>query len=94
MNALRLLGRYLSAGLRAQLQYPASALLLAIGHFGATIIDMIAIWALFDRFGAIDGWAFGDIAMFFGIVSISFSIADFLSRGFDVLGTELIRTGN
>jgi ABC-2 type transport system permease protein len=94
MNALRLLGRYLAVGMRAQLQYPASAMLLAVGHFGATIIDMIAIWVLFHRFGAIDGWRFGDVAMFFGIVSISFSIADFLTRGFDVLGTELIRTGN
>jgi ABC-2 type transport system permease protein len=94
MNALRLLGRYFAAGMRAQLQYPTSALLLAVGHFGATIIDLIAIWALFDRFGAVDGWRFGDVAMFFGIVSISFSVADFMSRGFDVLGTELIRTGN
>lgn len=94
MNALRMLGHYLSAGLRAQMQYPVSALLLMVGHFAATIIDMIAIWALFARFGAIDGWRFGDVAMFFGIVSISFSLADFFSRGFDVLGTELIRTGN
>jgi ABC-2 type transport system permease protein len=94
MNALRLLGRFFAAGMRAQLQYPASALLLMVGHFGATIIDMVAIWALFDRFGAVDGWRFGDVAMFFGIVSISFSVADFMSRGFDVLGTELIRTGN
>ena len=32
--------------------------------------------------------------MFFGLVSISFAIADFLTRGFDVLGTEFIKTGN
>lgn len=94
MNALSLLGRYFNAGLRAQMQYPGSALLLIVGQFLATIIDMVAIWALFDRFGAVDGWTFGDVAMFFGIVSISFAIADFMSRGFDVIGTELIKTGN
>ena len=94
MNSLRLLGHYMSASLRAQLQYPASAFMLAAGQFVATIIDLVAIWALFARFGALDGWRFGDVAMFFGLVSISFSIADFLSRGFDVLGTELIKTGN
>lgn len=49
---------------------------------------------MFARFGSVDGWRFGDIAMFFGLVSISFTIADFLSRGFDVLGTEFIKTGN
>ncbi|MGV3710210.1 MAG: ABC transporter permease [Gemmatimonas sp.] len=93
-NAISLLWRYFTAGSRAQLQYPGSALMLIVGQFGATIIDMIAIWALFDRFGAVDGWQFGDVAMFFGIVSISFAIADFTSRGFDVIGTELIKTGN
>jgi len=94
MNALSLLGRYMSASLRAQMQYPASTILLAVGSFVATILDMVAIWVLFARFGAVDGWRFGDVAMFFGLISISFAIADFLSRGFDVLGTEFIKTGN
>jgi len=94
MNALSLLGRYMSASLRAQMQYPAGTILLAVGNFVATILDMVAIWVLFARFGAVDGWRFGDVAMFFGLISISFAIADFLSRGFDVLGTEFIKTGN
>ena len=94
MNALSLLGRYMSASVRAQMQYPASAILMAFGQFVATILDLVAIWVLFARFGAVDGWRFGDVAMFFGLVSISFAIADFLSRGFDVLGTEFIKTGN
>lgn len=89
-----LLWRYLVASLRAQAQYPGSATMLAVGQFAATIIDIFAIWALFDRFGALSGWRFGDIAFFFGLVSISFSIADFLTRGFDVLGAEFIKTGN
>jgi len=94
MNALSLLGRYMSASLRAQMQYPAGTILLAVGSFVATILDMVAIWVLFARFGAVDGWRFGDVAMFFGLISISFAIADFLSRGFDVFGTEFIKTGN
>jgi ABC-2 type transport system permease protein len=94
VNALFLLGRYGSASLRAQMQYPGNALLLAAGQFFATIIDIVAIWALFDRFGSVQGWRFGDVAMFFGLVSISFAVANFISRGFDVLGTEFIKTGN
>ncbi len=93
MNAIRLLIHYASASIRAQMQYPLNAIMLAVGQFTATMIDMVAIWALFDRFGALDGWRLGDIAMFFGMVSVSFSIADFLTRGFDVLGAEFIRTG-
>ena len=91
---MTLLWRYLVASLRAQAQYPASAIMLAVGQFAATIIDIFAIWALFDRFGAVAGWRFGDIAFFFGLISISFAIADFLTRGFDVLGAEFIKTGN
>jgi ABC-2 type transport system permease protein len=75
------------------MQYPFNAIMLGIGQFTATMIDMVAIWALFYRFGALDGWRLGDIAMFFGLVSISFSVAEFLSRGFDVLGAEFIKTG-
>src|SRR3954468_5983596 len=93
MNAIPLLIRYGSASIRAQMQYPFNAIMLSIGQFTATMIDMIAILALFYRFGALEGWRLGDIAMFFGLVSVSFSIADFLSRGFDVLGSEFIKTG-
>ena len=94
MNALRLLSRYMSASVKAQMQYPGSTALIAAGQFVTTILDLVAIWALFTRFGAVDGWRFGDVALFFGLVSISFAIADFLSRGFEVLGTEFIKTGN
>lgn len=91
---MSLLWRYFIASLRAQAQYPGSTIMLAIGQFGATIIDIFAVWALFDRFGSVAGWRFGDVAFFFGLVSIAFSFADFLTRGFDVLGSEFIRTGN
>ena len=91
---MSLLWRYFVASARSQAQYPASTIMLTLSSFAATIIDIFAIWALFDRFGAIEGWRFGDIAFFFGLISISFALADFLSRGFDVLGTDFIRTGN
>jgi ABC-2 type transport system permease protein len=94
VNGLRLLRRYLGLGLKAQMQYPTSAILLALGQFLATIVDLAAIWVLFRRFGAIHGWRFGDAAMFFGMISMSFAVADFMSRGFDVLGVEFIKTGN
>ena len=56
MGPIRLLIRYGSASIRAQMQYPVNAIMLAIGQFTATMIDMVAIWALFARFGALDGW--------------------------------------
>jgi len=93
MGPIRLLARYLQASIRTQLQYPAAAVMMMAGQFGATFIDVFAIAALFARFGHVQGWRFGEIALFYGLVSLSFGVADFLTRGFDVLGTEFIRTG-
>jgi len=94
MNAVFLLRRYFATSIRAQLQYPASTLLLGVGAFLTTIIELAGIWALFNRFGDVQGWRFGDVCMFFGMVSISFSIADFISHGFDVFGSDFVRTGD
>ncbi|WP_333586327.1 ABC transporter permease [Phenylobacterium sp.] len=93
MNDLRLLCRYFEISIRSQLVYPASAIMLAIGAFATTIIDMLAAWALFDRFGQVQGWGLGHIAVFYGVVSTSFALADFITRGFDVFGTEFVKTG-
>jgi ABC-2 type transport system permease protein len=94
VDSLRLLGRYLAASLRAQAQYPGTTLLTAAGAFAVNFIDVLAIAALFARFGRVEGWRFGEVAIFYAVVSVAFAIADFLTYGFDVLGTDFIRTGD
>jgi ABC-2 type transport system permease protein len=94
LDALRLLSRYFSASVRAQAQYPGSTLMLMAGQFFVNIIEIATPWALFHRFGAVHGWTFGDVAMFFGLINIAFAIADFLSRGFDMFGAHFIKTGD
>ncbi|HEY9219130.1 MAG TPA: ABC-2 family transporter protein [Phenylobacterium sp.] len=93
MNALALLGRYAQASLRAQMQYPASAAMLFFGHLASTALEIVATWALFHRFGDVHGWSLGEVCVFFGLINITFSLADFVTRGFDVFGTEMVRTG-
>jgi ABC-2 type transport system permease protein len=93
MNALCLYGRYLSASLRAQAQYPGATLLLTVAHCAATSIEILGVYALFHRFGAVGGWSFGEAALFYALVNITFSVADLLTRGFEVFGTEFVRTG-
>lgn len=93
MSGIHLWLRFVALSLKSQAQYPMSTLLLTIGQFLATIIEIIGIWALFDRFGAVRGWTFGEVAIFYGLVNIMFATSDLLSRGFDVLGTEFLRTG-
>lgn len=94
MSGLRLLIRLVAASLRAQAQYPASAILRTLGQFLGNGIEILGVWALFDRFGNVQGWRLGEVAVFYGLVHMMFAMADILSRGFDVLGTEFLRTGD
>src|SRR5262245_31841541 len=89
MHAIRLYVRYASLSLRGQMEYRASFLMQAGGQFLVTSVEFLGIWALFDRFGQIRGWTLGEIAFFYGLISITWSIADALSRGFDVFGTTV-----
>jgi ABC-2 type transport system permease protein len=94
MNAFQLYRRYIGASLRAQMQYPGSFLMMAIGEFVVTFTEFFGVWALFHRFGQIRGWTFAEIALFYGTINVSFAIADAISRGFDVFGPQFVKTGN
>jgi ABC-2 type transport system permease protein len=89
MHAIRLYGRYAAISLRGQLQYRASILMQAIGQFLVTGIEFLGIWVLFDRFGSIQGWTLYEVAFFYGLISITWSIADALTRGLDLFGTTV-----
>lgn len=93
MGGMTLFFRLVLASLKGQALYPTSAVLATLAQFLVTGIEVVAIWALFDRFGTVQGWALGEVALFYGLVNVMFAIADALGRGFDVLGTEFLRTG-
>jgi ABC-2 family transporter protein len=67
--------------------------MLTAGHCAATAIEILGIFALFDRFGPVGGWSFSEAALFYALVNIMFSIADLFTRGFEVFGTDFVRTG-
>jgi ABC-2 type transport system permease protein len=89
MNAIRLYGRYASISLRGQMEYRASFAMQTAGQFVVTGIEFLGIWALFSRFGEISGWTLAEVAFFYGLISITFSISDAVTRGFDVFGTTV-----
>jgi ABC-2 type transport system permease protein len=89
MHGVRLYFRYAAVSLASQLQYRASVVMQSIGAFLVTGVEMLAIWALFARFGQIRGWTLPEIAMFYGMISISWALCDAFARGFEVFGTLL-----
>jgi ABC-2 type transport system permease protein len=93
MTALRLYLRYLDVSLRSQLQYRASVVMQSIGVLLITSIDFLAILALFARFGQIRGWQLPEVALFYGMISIAWSLSDAMARGFEVMG-QIIKAGD
>src|SRR5258707_1146714 len=86
-------GRYVMAPIRMQLAHPAPFAMLTIGSFLVTVVEFIGVWALFRRFGQVGGWRLGEVALFYGLVSVIFAFADAISRGFDIFGTTFVKTG-
>lgn len=84
MNAARLYMRYAGISIRSQMQYRMSFVMLALGHFVGTGIEMLGIWALFARFRTLGSWTLAEVAMFYGLVNVAFALAETVGRGFDV----------
>ena len=93
MSDWRLYWRYVGVAIRAQIQYRWSFLLLSAGTFVVNVVEFVGIWALFNRFGMIRGWRLPEVALLYGMVNVSFAIADAFARGFDVVD-RIIRSGD
>ncbi|MBI4872395.1 MAG: ABC-2 family transporter protein [Candidatus Riflebacteria bacterium] len=92
LNGLRLYCRYVSISIRSQMEYKASFLMFAVGQFFLTLIDFVGVWALFDRFGSLQGWRLAEVALFYGVVNVAFALAEAFARGFDTFEV-LVRDG-
>ena len=93
MNGLSLYGRYIGVSFKGQMQYKTSFLLSALGAFVVSIVEVLGIWALFDRFGGLTGWTLPQVCLFYGFVNMVFAVADAVSLGFDSFGASYIKTG-
>ncbi len=85
--------RFLIVSMRAQMQYKASFLMQLGGRLIITAGEFMAILVLFDRFGALLTWNVYQVAFIYGIVNISFAVADALTTGFDMFG-EMVKSGD
>ncbi|MCC6446456.1 MAG: ABC-2 family transporter protein [Armatimonadetes bacterium] len=92
-DSVRLYFRYIGISIRGQMQYRASFLMLALGQFFITAGEFMGILALFHRFGSLRGWQLQEVALFYGITHVAFSIADAAGRGFDVF-PAMVKSGD
>jgi ABC-2 type transport system permease protein len=93
IESIRLYLRYSGIVLRGKMQYRASFIMLSVGQFLTILTEFLAIAALFYRFGDLRGWTLPEIGLLYGIVHISFSIAEGIGRGFDTF-SDMIKSGD
>src|SRR5829696_2778435 len=93
MNALQLYARYAGLSLRSQMQYRVSFIMQTVGQFILTGIEFLAIWLLFDRFGQLNGWTMPQVAVLYGVIAITWAIAESVGRGFDLFG-DTVKAGD
>lgn len=90
---MKLYFKALSISIKAQMEYKLSFFLTFLGQFLLGFTQFAAVYFLFDRFGEVEGYTFGEVAICFGVMMMSFHTAEFVFRGFDRFST-LIRTGS
>lgn len=92
MNPVRLYWRYALVSLRGQMQYRAAFVMQALGNLLASGVEILGIWALFSRFRSLRGWSLPEVALFYGMVQVSFALAEAFGRGFDTFD-RLVKSG-
>jgi ABC-2 type transport system permease protein len=92
IDSLKLYGRYVEASLRSQMQYRTSFLMKSSAHFMVTGLEFLGMAAVFQRFGQIRGWTLPQMALFYGIISMSFATSEAVARGFDIF-PRMIKAG-
>ena len=93
LDSLYVYWRFLAVSIRAQMQYKASFLMQLGGRLVVTAGEFMAILVLFDRFESLIGWNVYQVAFIYGIVNISFAVADALTTGFDLFG-DMVKSGD
>ncbi len=82
--AIKLYFLLIEAQLKGKLQYKTSFLFECLGQFLITFLDFVVVLVLLGRFPNLKGWSLPELAFLYGLSSISFSLAQLFSRGFEV----------
>ncbi len=80
---MRLYLHYLSIHFRSQLQYKTSFLLTVLGQFLTSFTFLLSLLFLMNRFHTLKGFTTSEVLLCFGVILMSFSLAECFFRGFD-----------
>ena len=85
--------RLVAARVRAQLQYRLSFALTVVGNMFLMALDFVAILVLFGQVDALGDWTASEVALLYGISTVSFALTDLAIGQLDQL-PRMIREGD
>jgi ABC-2 type transport system permease protein len=90
LGHLRVYAALASASVRSELQYRLNFAIRSVIDFAILIADFVPIYFLVERFGALQGWTFPELALLYGMVSLSWALVELSLQGFEEFGGYLI----
>jgi ABC-2 type transport system permease protein len=92
VETLGIYRRLVTARVRAQLQYRLSFVLTVLGNMLLSALDFVAILVLFGQVDALGDWTVAEVAVLYGISTVSFALTDLTIGQLDQL-PRMIREG-
>ena len=79
--------------MRIRMQYPLSFFMQTLAQLVMEGGEMLAVILIVDRFDTLDRWTGGDLYFFFGMMSVTFYLTEFLGRGVTGTFPSIVRSG-
>ena len=79
--------------IRAAMAYPLSFWTMMIGGLLIAFLDFVTIWLMFTQIDSYGGFGLREIALFYGVTSIAFRVADMLVGSVEKIGQK-VRSGD
>ncbi|MBA3239455.1 MAG: ABC-2 family transporter protein [Parachlamydiaceae bacterium] len=93
IRKIRLYFRLIAVSVRMQMQHRASFIMLTLALFLSSFMDIFGIWVLFDRFKMIQQWTLKEVALLYGIMNMSFALAEMSAKVFDNF-SQMVKRGD
>lgn len=90
---LRLYQRLVWLQLRAQAQYKLNIVVDISTNFAVTLLEFAGVLIYFGTFSTMLGWKVGEVALLYGVMSMSFGLAEMFGAGIQIF-PDLIRLGD
>ena len=93
MDTIKLYWKSMGILMKSQLQYPASFIMQTIAQLVMEGGELLAVILIVDRFDHLNQWTPGDLYFFFGMMSVTFYLTEFLGRGITGAFPGMVRSG-